>query len=258
VVTILDTIMATGAQSPPVSTLGVGEDGGTNVTDLVRSTLGDDIEAYRSSSAWRGVLEELNGITSTHILELLTVNHLCDIINIPVPPRLQRAEHAVPNDSGLSVPAADARFHAAGSAQGAANRRGALSMQARLNGRSFGRNAVAEHGMVGAVGGWNDNLVPGGDEEMSGDQKVVVVSGNEGMDRHGVLGAAGDAAKITMLLHSIDHAPELGHVRLHSMTSNEDSEMFEDAKEQLMSDDSFFTCAFLASVEASLLIKNQS
>ena len=71
------------------------------------------------------------------------------------------------------------------------------------------------------------------------------MTGPGGIDRHAaaLAAAGGDAAKITMLLHSIDRSPELGHARLHSdVTSEEESEMFEDAKDELMSDDSFFMC----------------
>lgn len=253
VMILQDMLMAGATASPPVTTVGVAKDGGTNVTELIRGTLGEDIESYRNAPAWRGVLEELNGITSSHILDLLTTNHLSDIINIPAPPKQPRNSRSIEGrQTSADAHQQGAARQMSGSASGAGGAMGAaigsgdVRMQARGPRRSSGRSpagAAAERAM-GAGGTWEDNLLPGGDEEGSGDRQTVVVGSNGGIDRHAaaLAAAGGDAAKITMLLHSIDRAPELGHARLHSVTSEEESEMFEDAKDELMSDDSFFMC----------------
>lgn len=250
VMILQDMLMPSGTLFPPATTVGMAKDGGTNVTDLIRGTLGQDIESYRKAPAWRGVLEELNGITSSHILDLLSTNRLSDIINIPAPPKQPRRS----DEAGQ--PVADSHHEGAalgsggtvsgtGSAGGAITGIGDVRMQARGR-RHTGRSpagAAAEHAM-GVGGAWDENLLPTGDEEGGGDKQGVVVGGNGGIDRHAaaLAAAGGDALKITMLLHSIDRSPELGHTRINSVTSEEESEMFEDAKDELMSDESFFMC----------------
>lgn len=257
VMILQDMLMASGTQSPPVTTVGVAADGGTNVTDLIRGTLGEDIESYRSAPAWRGVLEELNGITSSHILDLLTTNHLSDIINIPAPPKQPR------NSRTIDKPFGDASQQGGqksmqGSANGAVSGSGDMRMHARGPRRSAVRSPAGAAGerAMGGAGTWDENLLPGEQDEGGGDRQAVVMNGPGGIDRHAaaIAAAGGDAAKITMLLHSIDRSPELGHARLHSVTSEEESEMFEDAKDELMSDDSFFMCGPSPGIAFRLLL----
>lgn len=187
VVEVLQDMLMVSSQAQPATAATVAGDGGTSVTDLIRGTLGEDIESYRKAPAWRGVLQELNGITSSHILDLLTTNHLSDIINIPAPTKQPLRSF---DESGQPIPSSEG-------------------------------NAVAGDAQSG-------------------------VGGQGGIDRTCAGIADGEEkAKITMLLHSMD---ELGHQRRHSVTSEDESDVFEDAKDEIMSDDSLFMYAGLLNV----------
>eukprot|EP00892_Ulva_mutabilis_P000314 jgi/Ulvmu1/10283/UM060_0085.1 len=187
-------------------------DGGTRITDLVRRVLGNDAEVFRKAPHWRGVLEDLNGISSDHILDLLTKVKLTDIINLPAP---TQGPPQAPKSASAASPS---RAAAAGGLSPLGN-----------------GHAVHPGAQRAARQAWDDSLLPGADDE-DGYEPVAAAAGASS-------GAARSAPfQPTALQSTLDTSPELGHTmrRTDSVTSAEESDDFQDAMEELVSDGSFF------------------
>lgn len=164
------------------------------------------------------MLEDLNGISSNHILDLLTKVKLTDIINLPAPTQ--------------GTPQAPAAKSA--SASPSRGTPGGLS--------PLGNGHAVHPGAPAAREAWDDALLPGADDDDE--------DGGGGGGGAGAAAAAGGVPRgapfqPTALQSTLDTSPELGHTMRHagSVTSAEESDGFQDAMEELVSDGSFFMCA---------------
>lgn len=169
-----------------------------------------------------GVLEDLNGISSSHILDLLTKVKLTDIINLPAP--TQGAPQAPkPSASSPSRTAA-----------------GGLS--------PLGNGHAVHPGAQAARQGWDDSLLPGADDE---DGEAAPGGPPPG-------GTRSVPFQPTALQSTLDTSPELGHTmrRTDSVTSAEESDDFQDAMEELVSDGSFFMCASPAAAPRAAVVRD--
>lgn len=161
-----------------------------------------------------GVLEDLNGISSSHILDLLTKVKLTDIINLPAP---TRGAPQAPGSKGA----------AASPSRGTP---GGLS--------PLGNGHAVHPGAAHARQAWDDSLLPGADDDEEGGEAEGAAAAASGAPRNAPF-------QPTALQSTLDTSPELGHTmqRTGSVTSAEESDDFQDAMEELVSDGSFFMCA---------------